>query len=494
MYNYYKTDSQFYPTPAEVIDLMMQNEDVCGKKILEPSAGTGNIVRWCKQHGAREVIACEIDDYLRRIVSQECRVIDSDFRKLRREDVAGVDYIIMNPPFHSAAEHINHALDIAPAGSIIVALCNHSNFDFRNYASKKTEEYKLKENCRKYGEHYNLGPVFKDADRRTNCEIECVKLFKPGEGENEFTGFMFDNMPDDMGNGAAGLMRYDVVRDVVQRYICTVQRFETTLQMCETINQMAKFPDDVLCQQDEEGHKLRGYNWEDSLPARFGLIGNDGKVITDMDVYEYKKTLQRYYWRVIFQRLNIEKDATAGLREQMAVFIERNANRPFTMHNIYRMLNTIIQTRGNRMQTAIVEAFDYICSLSAKNSTAGEKWKTNANYMVNRRFIVDYITNTDYYRRPAYLELNYSSSSQDRIDDVTKALCYLTGRNFDEIGKLYNHVKSNNVNWGEWFEWGFFKCKGFYKGTMHFEFLDEKVWQLFNQSAAKAKGWNLGQK
>ena len=213
-----------------------------------------------------------------------------------------------------------------------------------------------------------------------------------------------------------------------------------------------------------------------------------------MDVYEYKKTLQRYYWRVIFQRLNIEKDATAGLREQMAVFIERNANRPFTMHNIYRMLNTIIQTRGNRMQTAIVEAFDYICSLSAKNSTAGEKWKTNANYMVNRRFIVDYITNTDYYRRPAYLELNYSSSSQDRIDDVTKALCYLTGRNFDEIGKLYNHVKSNNVNWGEWFEWGFFRCKGFYKGTMHFEFLDEKVWELFNQTAAKAKGWNLGQK
>ena len=90
MYNYYKTDSQFYPTPAEVIDLMMQNEDVCGKKILEPSAGTGNIVRWCKQHGAREVVACEIDDYLRRIVSQECRVIASDFRKLRREDVAGV--------------------------------------------------------------------------------------------------------------------------------------------------------------------------------------------------------------------------------------------------------------------------------------------------------------------------------------------------------------------------------------------------------------------
>ena len=76
---------------------------------------------------------------------------------------------------------------------------------------------------------------------------------------------------------------------------------------------------------------------------------------------------------------------------------------------------------------------------------------------------------------------------------MTQALCFLTGREFEEIGDLRKCVYDNNVKWCDWFEWGFFRCRGFMKGTMHFEFLDEKVWQLFNQTAANNKGW-LGQK
>ena len=53
----YKTDFQYYPTPDAVIENMLLDEDIVGKKIMEPSAGSGNIVRWCKQHGAREVVA-----------------------------------------------------------------------------------------------------------------------------------------------------------------------------------------------------------------------------------------------------------------------------------------------------------------------------------------------------------------------------------------------------------------------------------------------------
>lgn len=199
MYNYYKQDSQFYPTPVEVIDRIMMDEDVTGKKVLEPSAGTGNIVRWCMSHGAREVVAYEIDDYLRRIVSHECKVIGDDFLKATEADVVGVDYVIMNPPFHCAAEHINHAYEIAPEGATIIALCNHSVFTNKNFRPK-AEEF-LMDNCRRFGEHYNLGSVFEDADRTTKCEIECVKLFKPGSGENIFDGFIFDENPDDAGNG-----------------------------------------------------------------------------------------------------------------------------------------------------------------------------------------------------------------------------------------------------------------------------------------------------
>ena len=55
---------------------------------------------------------------------------------------------------------------------------------------------------------------------------------------------------------------------------------------------------------------------------------------------------------------------------------------------------------------------------------------------------------------------------------------------------LYQYHDS--VDWGDWFVWGFFRCKAFKKGTMHFEFLDEKVWWKFNQTVAKVRGWSIG--
>ena len=42
--------------------------------------------------------------------------------------------------------------------------------------------------------------------------------------------------------------------------------------------------------------------------------------------------------------------------------------------------------------------------------------------------------------------------------------------------------------------WGFFRCKAYKKGTMHFEFLDEDVWYKFNYEVAKQRGWALPKK
>ena len=61
--------------------------EIHGKHILEPSAGSGNIV---------------------------------DFLTLEKTDVSHFDFIIMNPPFSTQNDHILHAWEIAPAGCQIV--------------------------------------------------------------------------------------------------------------------------------------------------------------------------------------------------------------------------------------------------------------------------------------------------------------------------------------------------------------------------------------
>jgi len=82
------------------------------------------------------------------------------------------------------------------------------------------------------------------------------------------------------------------------------------------------------------------------------------------------------------------------------------------------------------------------------------------------------------------------------LDDVTKALCYITGTDYSQVGSLWSVLEYGSWHrfWGEWFNWGFFRCKGYKKGTMHFEFLDEDVWFKFNYECAKAKGWALPKK
>lgn len=485
MNNIFTDNPDFYPTPIVVIEQMMMGENVIGKTVLEPSAGKGNIVDWLKINGAGKVIACENDPNIRKLLNGKCEIIADDFLTVTADMVSHIDYIVMNPPFSVGARHILHAWEIAPAGCVIIALCNSSNMD-----TWRTECKALQETIKLYGNSEYLGNVFKSAERQTQVEVSLIKLYKAGEGDNEWDGYFFSEVDEDAANlnQTEGIMSYNIVRDLVNRYISAVRLFDETMEATRRINETAAYHDYYTDDNGEQHTKGYGY-----LPIRFGAVTSD-EHSTEVTRSQYKKALQKYYWHIIFDKLNMQKYATMKLREQINRFIETQKNVPFTMGNVYRVIDIVVQTTGQRMQNALQEAFDLICSFSAENSTAGEKWKTNANYMVNKKFIVPYMGSTyDWDKKGAYLKLSYSSN-ENRLEDVNKALCYITGTNYDSIGSLSNVIRSKSPFWGEWFEWGFFRCKGFKKGTMHFEFLDEDVWLKFNYEVAKLRGWSLPKK
>lgn len=487
--NIFTDNPDFYPTPREVIETMMMDEDINGKTILEPSAGKGNIVDWLQENGAGRVIACENDTNIRKLLDGKCEIIANDFLTVTSEQVSHVDYIVMNPPFSEGAKHILHAFEIAPAGCTIVALCNDDNLE-RGWHYEKNKQ--LIETVELYGRREYLGNVFNKAERQTNVCVSLLKLYKEGEGEDEFAGYFFSQTDEDIANMNAreGIMQYNIVRDLVNRYVEAVKLFDETLAAANKINEAAKYPD---------------AGEYDYIPIKFGTMtggySGDEKVVTHQ---QYKKELQKYYWRIIFKKLHMEKYATKQLREQINRFIEQQTNVPFTMGNVYRVIDMVIQTNGQRMNTALLEAFDHICSFSAENSTAGEKWKTNANYMVNRKFIVPYMCKGyhDSYKfsgswcykkgKEAYPRVQIEGYHVDELEDVCKALCYITGTNYDNVCALRRH--HDQEEWGNWFRWGFFQCKAYKKGTMHFEFIDEEVWYKFNYEVSKLRGWALPKK
>lgn len=460
-------NQDFYPTPVEVIERMMSMSDVNGKIVLEPSAGKGDIVDWLKEHGAKSVICCEINNDLATVVGNKANLIASDFMTVTPDMVSHIDMIVMNPPFSQSLKHILHAYEVAPEGCEIIALCNDDTYRYRDTQDKD----RLCELVDLYGNSEYIGQMFKTAERRTDVDVRLIRLYKPRTGAHEFDDF-FD-MTEDEAPNTAGIVQYSYVQDLVSKYKDAVEMFDDVMEHNKRINELCKsigYPPIIF----------------GARKANEDARWSENKITRD----EFKKALQKSAWKQVFREFNMGKFVTRKVLEDLNRAIEIASDMPFTMKNIYKLVLNLVQTHGDRMQQTLVEAFDYICSLSAENSTAGEKWKTNSDYMINRRFIVPYMTEYrgwSCYRD--YVELN--TYGGDKIEDVVKALCYITGTNYDNMRSLSQFVREMNMEWGKWYYWGFFKIKGFKKGTMHFEFQDEDTWYKFNQAVAKVKGWQL---
>lgn len=473
-------NKDFYPTPKNVIDLMMENESVEGMKVLEPSAGKGDIVDWMWQHGAADVIACETDKNLQKMLSGKCRLVCEDFMQLRSEDVSHVDYIVMNPPFAEAEKHILHAWDIAPSGCIIIALKEHEYTSRWSWMLKREEAeevkriYKLKAemeelvNCN--GNIKSLGRCFKDAERSTDIEVDMVKLYKQGTKENEWEGYFdMDEDYDEATSGTEGIMPYNEVRNIVNRYRDAVDMFDEVMEAANRINGLT----DIFS----------------TFRIKFRASDDYGNLSKGI----FKKELQKSAWSYLFHKLDMEKYVTQKVRENINAFIENQQHIPFTMKNIYRMLDCIIQTHGQRMEQCIAEAFDLICQFSSDNCTAGETWRTNLNYMVNRRIIIPYVCEGYFsYSGEAkpYVDFGYTSSIY-KVDDFLRAVNYIAGPGRETTLFGGTSMKNMKLSWGTWYDWGEFRIRCYKKGTMHMEFKDEKLWQEFNLRAAKQKGWKL---
>lgn len=472
-------NKDFYPTPEQVIDKMMEYEPVQGMKFLEPSAGKGNIVDWLWEHGAADVIACEKDKNLQKLLSGKCRLVCDDFFNLRSEDVSHVNYIVMNPPFADAEKHILHAWDIAPSGCVIIALKGvwgssrwGKSSDLGERIRRSKNKVQLDELVRYNGKVENLGFCFKDAERTADVEVEMIKLYKQGSKADDWEGYFdMDEDDEEIAAGVAGIMSYNAVRDVVNRYRTAVDMWDEVTEKANKINEIT----DTF---SEYGVKFKAVK--------------TGEPYSVINKEEFKKRLQKDAWNYLFANLKMDRYVTKEVRETINKFIEDQQRIPFTMKNIYRMLDCIYQTNGQRMERCMSEAFDIICSFSSDNSTAGEKWRTNLNYMVNRRFIIPNMCegyNRYKYNEPyAYVQIY---DSNERLNDFIKVINYIAGPNRETPLFSYSKVSDMRLSWGQWYDWGEFRVRFYKKGTVHMEFKDEKLWQEFNLRAAKAKKWRI---
>jgi hypothetical protein len=497
-------NADFFPTPKDVIFKMLAGVNTEGKTILEPSAGKGDIINELLNGGAN-VLYCETSEPLQKILNGKGRFLCSDFLNVKSEDVSHINAIVMNPPFSKGAEHILHAYEVAPYGCDIVALCNLSTL--KNVYSNNRKE--LLQVIESNGSYTNLGSCFDEAERKTGVEVAMIRLKKAGSTyEQEFEGFFMDE--EEETNGSEGLMSYDVVRDLVNRYVAAVKIYDEQLnvgiKMNNLLNSFYGKGISFVCTEDDKP-KLRN---------------------------EFKKDLQRAGWKFIFNKLSLEKDMTRGVKESINKFIEEQTQIPFTVKNIWQMLNIIVQTRSQTYDKAIEEVFDKLTLHHDENRYNVQGWKSNSHYLIGKKFILPRMCEQEKWDRQAKSQTISTSYGGyfELMEDLNKALCYITGVKYSSIGDLKDYIRyrwkvttKNSISfhqecdthyngalakkqslyeqgiqaeikdiqcvYGECFDWGFFKVKAFKAGTMHFEFFEADVWGLLNQNVARIKGFPL---
>ncbi len=121
---------QLFSTPADLAARMVELAGIeRGHSVLEPSAGTGSLLRAIREvtGGGVECTAVEINPQLcdRLRGSQEgAVVINCDFLSFV-PPVAKFDRIVMNPPFAKGQDvkHVRHALGMLKPGGTLVAVC-----------------------------------------------------------------------------------------------------------------------------------------------------------------------------------------------------------------------------------------------------------------------------------------------------------------------------------------------------------------------------------
>lgn len=166
-YTNWKKETDYFYTPTAVVnEIIGMIAEPCNSNfsILEPSAGSGNILDIFKSNFPNAEITCvEMNpQHCERLREKGYSPINCKFEDYTTDKQ--FDYVVMNPPFTYEVEHIQKAYSLLKEGGTLVSIASGM------LLNKSTGKYKLfKEWFADKGTEYNLPPnSFKESGTNVN--------------------------------------------------------------------------------------------------------------------------------------------------------------------------------------------------------------------------------------------------------------------------------------------------------------------------------------
>ncbi len=498
-------DPEFFPTPKEVVLKMLKpfRDDPEGplahvnggretyyglgdSLILDPSAGSGAILDVVAREldpnayeprpaKTRNLHAIELDPELKAMLQgKNYRVVHDDFLTFRPN--LRYDLILMNPPFSNGDEHLLHAWEVLREGDIACLL--NANTITHPYTERRKQLQALIE---QHGSVEMLGPVFRNAERKTNVDVALVRLHK--KDEYATFGFMQDmdlqdaeKVPD--LDFEEEQLNMPAVNNAVRIYVEQFKEAQTAF---------------IAYQKAMHTMKRKAAAFMRPTGSSFyDLLRECTEAGTGTYQYNtFTQALQSKAWALVFEGTKLHDLMTGTVQRNFEKMREGHGQVAFNEENIRALYEMLYLNRYEILRQSLVDAFDLMTRYHKENRIA-EGWATNDAFKVNRKVIMPYAVEHGF---NGNMSVRYDYVRT--INDVDRGLAMLNGKKLSNIlsasTALRDHLAkyqvttgalADNVVYSEHFKMRFFK-----KGTLHLWFLDEGLWHRFNIAAAQGKQW-----
>ena len=492
------TDNKdFYPTPETIINKMLCDIDFrMIQSILEPSAGSGNIVEAIKKKEKfysstynkvnYDIDCIEADQNLQSILKgKNFRVVYNDF--LTYDTMKEYDIIIMNPPFSNGCKHLLKALEMQQrnSGAIVCLLnaktlknpCTNERLDLQ----RKLTEYNAKVEF--------IQDAFMDAERKTSVEIALIKVQLP---EVQRQSFILDGLQKaqqqreiEADTESTQLIDSDFFKAIVNQYNLEV---EAGIKLIKEYYAMKPFILSEFGKDKETGETIQ----TGGCILQMDIIGNRDKYNNKLSINEYIREVRGKYWKALFENKKFIGQLTNNLQRDFYNKVEELKDYDFSLYNIYQLKIDMQKKVVKGIEDTIMELFEEFSNkYHWYDETSGNihyynGWKTNKAWIINKKVIIPLKAYDDYYTnrfRPTHYDI------VRKLQDIEKCFNYLDG-GLTEAVDLEESLKFAE-EYGETknIQLKYFTVTFYKKGTCHIIFNDDELLKKFNIFGSQHKGW-----
>lgn len=486
MSEYFNND--YFPTPKHLINKMIEklgrNWKHEIKHVLEPSAGSGNLIEgmkekymegqeingfWCRGHKTCDIKfdAVEIEDTLVAVLRNKNINVAFHGDFMNYEPQKYYDLIFCNLPFSCCSKHLIKCIQIQERiGGKIVAITSASILENtyskeRDYLDKILKDYNA--DVEFIDEAFNTD----DTERKTKVRIALIYINIPMKNkesmfEREFKRDCPDIKLEEMNSLA---LNRNKLEQLVFEYDLVVKSSTKLFEEKMRVDSL-----------------LKGFGLNNELVLCKSLARPESLSINDF-IEEMNK---KFWWRFI-DETDFESMLPSSLKDNFRSNIQANRNIAFNLENIYYFYQELMSAIPDSYEKTVAKVFDdvtrrwnYTDSEWCKTTWGYDGFKSNNAFAVKNRVILPCsIANPN----------SWGTQIPNELLDLNIIFNNIAGiKNKDDFryqGEVYNAIK----NCCKKFETENFLLSSYKKGTIHVYFKNKKHVAIFNYMAGRGKMW-----